>query len=294
MGRIRDTRWPKPAQSDPSRRNTNLMCEYHGIHGHRTEDCRQLREDVSLLINEGHLREFLSNRAKNHFQEREANGKNGLEKPQHIIHMIVGGTDVPQEPMFKRAKVSIATKRQTQSYIPEDALTFREEYIEALSQPHNDTLVISFLLNNVQIKRMLMDPGSSANIIRSKVVEQLELLDKFILTSRVLNGFNMASETTKEKIILPVNVSGTVQNTKFHVIEGDMRYNALLGRPWIHNVRAVPSTLHQMMKFPTKDGIKIVYGEQHAAQEMFAVNDMAPTSTLPVQDESRNGLTPEE
>ncbi|XP_075076610.1 uncharacterized protein LOC142163241 [Nicotiana tabacum] len=52
MGRIRDTRWPKPAQSDPSQRNPNLMCEYHGIHGHRTEDCRQLREDMAWLINE--------------------------------------------------------------------------------------------------------------------------------------------------------------------------------------------------------------------------------------------------
>nr|XP_016484187.1 PREDICTED: uncharacterized protein LOC107804770 [Nicotiana tabacum] len=134
MGRIKDTRWPKPAQSDPSQRNPNLMCEYHGIHGHRTEDCRQLREEVAGLINEGHLREFLSNRAKNQFQEREANRKNGPEEPQHIIHIIVGGTDVLEGPMSKWAKVSIATERQTRSYILEDALTFREQDIGTFSQ----------------------------------------------------------------------------------------------------------------------------------------------------------------
>ncbi|XP_070003296.1 uncharacterized protein [Nicotiana sylvestris] len=145
--------------------------------------------------------------------------------------------------------------------MPEDTLTFSKEDIEALSQPHNDALVIFILLNKVQVKRVLMDPGSSTNIIRSRVVEQLELLDQIIPASRVLNGFNMASETTKGETILPVNVAGTIQDTKFHVIEGDMRYNALLGWPWIHSMRAVPSTLHQMMKFPTKDGVKTVYGE---------------------------------
>ncbi|XP_070019855.1 uncharacterized protein [Nicotiana sylvestris] len=66
----------------------------------------------------------------------------------------------------------------------------------------------------------------------------------------------MAGKATKGDIILPVNMFDIVRNTKFHVVEGDMRYNALLGRPWIHNMRAVPSTLHQMMKFPTKDDIK--------------------------------------
>ncbi|XP_019237189.1 PREDICTED: uncharacterized protein LOC109217405 [Nicotiana attenuata] len=103
--------------------------------------------------------------------------------------------------------------------------------------------------------------GSSANVIRSRVVEQLGLLDQIIPASRVLHGFNMVGEITKGEISLSVDMSDTVQNTKFHVIGGDMRYNALLGRPWIHSIRAVPSTLHQMMKFPTKDGITTIYGE---------------------------------
>ena len=90
----------------------------------------------------------------------------------------------------------------------------------------------------------------------------------------------MASETTKGEIILQVNVAGTIQEIKFHVIEGDMRYNALLGRPWIHNMRAVPSTLHQILKFPTSDGVKTVYGEQHAAKEMFAVDEVISVSAL--------------
>ncbi|XP_070025190.1 uncharacterized protein [Nicotiana sylvestris] len=101
----------------------------------------------------------------------------------------------------------------------------------------------------------------------------------------------MASETTKGEITLPVNVAGTTQNAKFHVIDGDMRYNALLGRSWIHCMRSVPSTLHQMMKFPTKDGIETVYGEKYEAKEMFAVHDVEPTPVPPPPKDPKDKQT---
>ncbi|XP_070019691.1 uncharacterized protein [Nicotiana sylvestris] len=196
-----------------------------------SEDCRQLREEVVRLFNEGHLREFLSDRDKNHFRERDANRKNEREKPQQVIHMIIGGVDVPQEPLFKRTKVSITKEKQTRNYVLEDALSFYDEEAEDVSQPHNDALVISILLNKIQVKRVLVDPGSLANIIRLRVVKQLVLQNQIAPASWMLNGFNMASETTKGEIILLVNVAGTTQDTRFHVIKGDKRYNAFLGRP---------------------------------------------------------------
>ncbi|XP_070015319.1 uncharacterized protein [Nicotiana sylvestris] len=199
IGRIKDTKWTRPIQTDPSQRNPNLMCNYHGTHGHRTEDCR----------------------------ERDARN-NEPEEPQHVVHMINGRVDVPQRHVFKRIKVSITREKLTRSYVPEDILSFCDEEAEDISQPHNDALVISFPLNKIQVKRVLVDPGNSANIIRSRVVEQFSLQDQIVPASRVLNGFNMASETTKEQIILLVNVARTIQDTKFHVIEGDVRYNELL------------------------------------------------------------------
>ncbi|XP_070039355.1 uncharacterized protein [Nicotiana tomentosiformis] len=174
--------------------------------------------------------------------------------------MIVGGIDIPQGPVFKRTKVLITREKRTRDYTPEGTLSFNDEEAEGISQPYNDALVISILVNKIQVKYVLIDPGSSTNIIRSRIVEQLGLQDQIMSAARVLNGFNMASEITKGEIILLVNIAGTIQETKFHMIEGDMRYNTLFGRPWIHNMRAVPSTLHQMLKFPTPDGVKMVYG----------------------------------
>ncbi|XP_070014381.1 uncharacterized protein [Nicotiana sylvestris] len=185
------------------------MCKYHGTHSHRIEDYIQLREEVARFLNEGHLREFLSDRARNHFKDRDANRKNEQEELQHMIHMIVGEVDISQGPIFKRTKVTI-TRESTRDYLLEDTLSFNSEDAEGIEQPHNDALVISILMNKIQVKRVLVDPGSSANIIRSRVVEQLGLEDQFVPAARVLNDFNMASETTKGEIMLLVNVAGTI------------------------------------------------------------------------------------
>ncbi|XP_070042470.1 uncharacterized protein [Nicotiana tomentosiformis] len=135
-------------------------------------------------------------------------------------------------------------------------------------------------MDKTQVKRVLIDPGSSANIIRSRAVEQLGLQDQAVPATLVLNGFNMECETTKGEIFLPVNVARTIQEIKFHIIEGDMRYNALFERPWIHNMRAVPLTLHQVLKFPAPEEIKTIYGEQSTAKEMFAVDEVILISSL--------------
>nr|XP_009767464.1 PREDICTED: uncharacterized protein LOC104218627 [Nicotiana sylvestris] len=143
--------------------------------------------------------------------------------------------NAPKYPLQEKTDSGLRTGRN---------LVFHNEGAEGIVQPHNDAPVISVLVNKSLIKRVLIDPGSSANIIRSRIMEQLDLQDQIIPTARVLNGFNMACETIKGEIKLPVNVAETVQEAKFYVIEGDIRYNALFGRPWIHNMRAIASMLH--------------------------------------------------
>ncbi|XP_060202897.1 uncharacterized protein LOC132631328 [Lycium barbarum] len=222
---------------------------------HRTEDCRQLREEVARLFNLGHLREFLSERAKTHFKSLDSNKQDGPEEPQQVIHMIMGGTDVPIGPVMKRTKISITREKRIRNDDPDGPITFDDEEMEGIAQPHNDALVISVLVNKFRIKRVLIDP---------------------------------ACETTKGEITLPISMAGTTQQTKFYVIEGDMGYNALLGRPWIYLVRAVPSTMHQVLKFPTPEGIKTVRGEQQATKEMFAVEESIKTIIAPDRSKGKN------
>ncbi|XP_059277555.1 uncharacterized protein LOC132031600 [Lycium ferocissimum] len=112
---------------------------------------------------------------------------------------------------------------------PDGPITFNDEDMEGIAQPHNDALVISVLVNKFRIKRVLIDLGSSANIIRWRVIEQLGLLGQIMPAIRVLNGFNMACETTKGEITLQIKMA-ELRSIKFYVIEGDTGYNAFVKR----------------------------------------------------------------
>ncbi|XP_060210426.1 uncharacterized protein LOC132637336 [Lycium barbarum] len=246
--RNKERRHSRPIQSDPEKRDKSLICKYHHTHGHRTEDCRQLREEVARLFNLGHLREFLSERAKTHFKNLDSNKQDRPEEPQQVIHMIMGGTDVPIGPVVKRTKISITREKRIRNDDPDGPITFNDEDMEGIAQPYNDALIRSY-----------RQYGSSTD-----------------------------STSTKGEITLPINMAGTAQQIKFYVIEGDMGYNALLDRPWIHLMRAVPSTMHQVLKFSTLEGIKIIRGEQQAAKEMFEVEESVKNIKAPDRNEGKD------
>ena len=52
----------------------------------------------------------------------------------------------------------------------------------------------------------------------------------------------------------------------FIVVGSFSPYRTILGRPWIHAMGAVPSTLHVKVKFRTEQGIAIVRGNQQAVR----------------------------
>ncbi|KAF2600167.1 hypothetical protein F2Q68_00010439 [Brassica cretica] len=51
-----------------------FWCDFHQDHGHKTEDCVALKIAVNKLLKKGHLREFLSEKAKSHLS-KETTGK---------------------------------------------------------------------------------------------------------------------------------------------------------------------------------------------------------------------------
>ncbi|XP_019240713.1 PREDICTED: uncharacterized protein LOC109220702 [Nicotiana attenuata] len=56
-----------------------------------------------------------------------------------------------------------------------------------------------------------------------------------------------------------------------------MGYNIILGRSCLHDMKALPSTYHQLLKFSTPQGIKQIRGDQPAAREMNSISEPAPT-----------------
>ena len=53
----------------------------------------------------------------------------------------------------------------------------------------------------------------------------------------------------------------------FIVIDAYSPYIAIVARPWLHTLRAVSSTLHQKVKYPSKGQIKEILGDQALAKQ---------------------------
>ncbi len=92
-------------------------------------------------------------------------------------------------------------------------------------------------------------------------------------------GFSGESKITIRETILPIYAKGVNPYTKFMILDSPSAYNVILGRPWIHKMEAVPSTYHQIIRFPTKWGIKEIYGQQHASCPCYQTTLKVPASS---------------
>ena len=71
-------------------------------------------------------------------------------------------------------------------------------------------------------------------------------------------GFDGKIVVPEGQIKLLVVIKGKEAMVNFIIINTFSPYIVILGRPWICVMAAIPSTLHQKVKFPTKDGIIMV------------------------------------
>ena len=62
---------------------------------------------------------------------------------------------------------------QAASYLPSNTLTFSASDIEDLHYPHDDPLVITHTIANFAVKQVLIDTGSSSDIMFASAFDQL-------------------------------------------------------------------------------------------------------------------------
>ena len=76
--------------------------------------------------------------------------------------------------------------------------------------------------------------------------------DRLSSVERILSGFNEA--TTIGDIAFPVKARPIVQQVLFLVVEDLGPYNAIVGQAWLHVMKVVPLTYHQMINYLTSVG----------------------------------------
>ena len=123
-----------------------------------------------------------------------------------------------------------------------NAITFTDEDMEVEHPDHRRPLYLMATINGVQIRRALVDTGASLNLIALSTLEAMGLAGRRILGAPMeITRFGGSAESIKEYVQLALRVGPIVALTRFHVINSEVSYHVLLGRPWLHKHRFIPS-----------------------------------------------------
>ncbi|MCH80166.1 hypothetical protein A2U01_0000929 [Trifolium medium] len=172
-------------------------------------------------------------------------------------------------------------------------LAFYKEELPGGSANAQILLLVRADMANFEVRRVLVDPGSSVDIMCAHLFKTLQL-DEHHLTPYVgsdLQGFNGA--TTKPwgyvDLIVTFGINETAKSIKvqFLVVECPSLYQCILGRTAIPDLLAVPSTAHLKMKYYTNKGkVATLHGDIEAVRRCFEAAtkghnyiDKAPSSS---------------
>ena len=124
-------------------------------------------------------------------------------------------------------------------------LSFSDADKQGTIQPHDDALVVTLRIGGYDIKRVMGDQGSAAEIMYPDLYKGLGLKPKDLTTySSPLVSFEGKMVVLKGHIRLPVQAGADVVEVDFIVVNAFSPYTTIIGRPWLHSLGAVSSTLH--------------------------------------------------
>ncbi|RDY14743.1 hypothetical protein CR513_00146, partial [Mucuna pruriens] len=113
------------------------------------------------------------------------------------------------------------------------------------------------------IARVLIDNGSSLNVLPKATLDKLASIDAQLKASPVVvRAFDGSKREVMGEISLPILIGPALFNINFQVMDIRPAYSCLLRRPWIHAAGAVPSSLHQQVKFINNHQIISIIGEK--------------------------------
>ncbi|XP_074300090.1 uncharacterized protein LOC141631300 [Silene latifolia] len=176
-------RWPKkPIPRENDRRDASKRCEYHNDIGHNTEDCDQpsppppYSKVVNVITGGSEICGLTYSTAKRH--ATETNG----DKPEFSL-------------------------RVSRQHLP--AISFDEADVPDEAEHHHDALIITLSIGNCLVKKILVDTGSSVNMIMLENLKNMGFSEKDPVKKAItLVGFSGETKQSLGEIVVPTFAGG--------------------------------------------------------------------------------------
>ncbi|GFZ00952.1 hypothetical protein Acr_14g0005870 [Actinidia rufa] len=257
---------------------------------------KALKAFLEQLVHDGHLKEFVDDeKTRAEAAEIEANrrpdrGREEAEEtadpededlPLGTIHMIGGPNDPSLESkirseirmikqMHEVLSVQAPPKKIKTAETERDCVTFSRAELERVQHPHSNPLVVQLRIGGYDVKRILVDTGSSVEVMYYDLFKQLKIPQEQLKPARApLVGFNAQAHWPLGTVSLKTRAGSQELMTEFVVVDIPSPYNAIVGRDWLHKIKGVASTLHQAIKFLTPRGEETIYGDQVVAKQCY-------------------------
>ncbi|XP_010693209.1 uncharacterized protein LOC104906188 [Beta vulgaris subsp. vulgaris] len=277
-------------------RDKSKYCQFCKDCGHEINGCKHLMRALEDLARKGEMNSYLPQGGRK-FQKRDdrQNKRKESESTNEDMVLVISGGFAAGGPTSQRHKNylrelgHIMLTNQAESY-PFRKLVVSELDRGKLRTPHDDPLVVEMKIANLRVTRILINTGSSTDIISADCLSRLKFNENALVqVHHPIIGFGGGVIHPMGTVTLPVRVEDKEASrtlfVKFLVVRDLTAYNVILGRPTLNHIKAVIVTHLMLMKFECDGGrIGSLYEDQQATRECY-LTTLKPSSWKGIKSE---------
>ncbi|XP_072076680.1 uncharacterized protein [Arachis hypogaea] len=267
-------------------------CVFHQKYRHTTDECVIAKDLLERLARQGLLDKYIEGRKhkegdrdKEERQQtsakKEANKWPNNSPPKGVINCISGGfagggeTNSARKRSYRTMLAIEGTTPRSSKDASDLEITFNQEDISSAAPHSDDPVVISIQTGDLLVRKVLLDPGSSADVLFYTTFLKMKISERLIQpSSRELVGFSGERVPIKGYIWLRTMMgnhplSRTI-DIQYLIVDCPSPYNIILGRPALNMFKAIVSTFHLCVKFQAQDGaIATLHSDRQQARQCY-------------------------
>ena len=184
-----------------------------------------------------------------------------------------GGCTASQQKKYARDVMAVEVQESDQT--PDVDLVFTKADCQDVIPHDNDPVVISVVTAGRRVHCVLVDQGSSADVMIWSTFNKLQLSPYQLRPyTGCLYGFAGDQVEVRGHIKLRTTftdcTTSRTANIRYLIVNAPSTYNILLGRPALNRIGAIASTRHMKMKLPSLEGTVItIKSDQKEAKKCY-------------------------